>query len=309
MPCYNTATVVRRAVESVLNQSITDLELIAIDDGSVDGTLAILESIAPNDARLRVLSNENNVGPGVTRNRGIEAARGEWLAFIDSDDWYEPRRLEILLEEVERDGASIVTDNQYLVRDGAKRPWRRLRPHIRDRVRRLKLQDLLEGDHWSRISNLGLLKPMVRRKHLLDHNIRYDEEIGPGEDFYFLLKCAKHASYVLFINIPLYNYLVREGSLSRSPSLDYVDATRVMHIRCSEQFAGQVEPSVEALMNQRGRDLIKALRYKRMVTPLKERDIGRSLKQIRSDPGALLIVGRMAVIHLGRQIPVLLVKR
>jgi len=87
MPCFNAAAYLREAVASVLNQTLQDLELIVVDDGSTDESPGILDALARSDGRLRVV-RQDNAGPSQARNRGIEIARGEWLAFLDADDWW-----------------------------------------------------------------------------------------------------------------------------------------------------------------------------------------------------------------------------
>jgi len=96
MPCYNAASFLREAVTSVLGQSLQELELLVVDDGSTDDSPRILEELARADARLRLLRQEN-AGPSPARNRGIEAARAPWLAFLDADDWWDPDCLAKLL--------------------------------------------------------------------------------------------------------------------------------------------------------------------------------------------------------------------
>lgn len=92
IPTFNRAHVLGRAIESVLGQTYHDLELIVVDDGSVDDTEAIVGKIT--DTRLRYVRQPKNRGVSAARNRGIEEARGEWLAFLDSDDLWLPQKLE-----------------------------------------------------------------------------------------------------------------------------------------------------------------------------------------------------------------------
>ncbi len=301
MPCYNGADSVRRAIDSVLAQTCSGFELVVVDDASTDGTPEIIAKIANNEPRIRVVLSERRAGPGAARNMGISEARGEWIAFIDSDDWYESRRLEVLLDEAERDGATLVADNQFFMRKHTDRPCYQLRSSVEDRVRRLTPYDLLKGDRWGRMANIGLLKPVVKRQFLEDSDIRYDEEFSGAEDFYFLLKCTQRASYVLFVTEPLYNYQISLGSFGSSPSVDMVVATRLIHERCSNLFKGKVDPSVLELMERRGRDLDNAIRYKRLITQIRALDFTQSTKQFLSDPGVLPFVVRMALLHLARQ--------
>ncbi|MCP4643907.1 MAG: glycosyltransferase [bacterium] len=101
MPVYNGAATVRRAVDSVLCQTWRDLELVAVDDGSTDGTADVLNACVEADDRVRVVRNPSNQGIAPTLNTGTNAARGEWLAHIDADDEWVPDKLRKQMEFVE----------------------------------------------------------------------------------------------------------------------------------------------------------------------------------------------------------------
>lgn len=96
IPVYNAAQYLRACIESVFAQTVTELEIIAINDGSTDESLQILEHLAAQDGRLRVIHQENS-GVSAARNRGLEEASGEYIAFVDSDDTLEPDLYETLL--------------------------------------------------------------------------------------------------------------------------------------------------------------------------------------------------------------------
>lgn len=106
MPCFNAAAYLREAVASVLNQSLRDLELVVVDDGSTDDSPRILAELARTDARLHVV-RQDNAGPSPARNLGIEIARGEWLAFLDADDWWSTDCLRRLHEAAVTSGAGL----------------------------------------------------------------------------------------------------------------------------------------------------------------------------------------------------------
>lgn len=95
MPVYNAYDYLQLAIDTVLSQTLRELELICIDDGSTDGSLAIIKESQEKDARIRIVT-ENNAGPSVARNKGIIRARGEFIIFLDADDVYEPTLLETL---------------------------------------------------------------------------------------------------------------------------------------------------------------------------------------------------------------------
>ena len=106
VPIYQVEPYLRRCVDSILRQTFQDLEILLVDDGSPDGCGAICDAYAREDSRVRVLHKENG-GLSSARNAGIDAARGEWLAFADSDDWLDPDMLEILHTAALKYGAQI----------------------------------------------------------------------------------------------------------------------------------------------------------------------------------------------------------
>ena len=106
MPCYNCETSLVRTAECIRAQTVADWELIAVDDGSSDGTGAALDALARADARIRVIHQENG-GVSRARNAGMAAARGEWLAFVDADDVLPPDALATLLA-LDDGGADIL---------------------------------------------------------------------------------------------------------------------------------------------------------------------------------------------------------
>lgn len=105
MPSWNTGEFITESIRSVLNQTYTNWELIIIDDCSSDDTDQIVESI--NDERIKYLKNEKNCGAALTRNRGLREARGEWIAFLDSDDLWMPEKLEHQIDFMKKNGYSL----------------------------------------------------------------------------------------------------------------------------------------------------------------------------------------------------------
>lgn len=107
MPAYNAGRFLEAAIRSVMDQTVADWELLVLDDGSSDDTLAIARRLAQGDSRIRVLPNERNMGVAKTRNRGFDLCRGEYVALLDSDDVWLPNKLERQLGRMAESGADI----------------------------------------------------------------------------------------------------------------------------------------------------------------------------------------------------------
>lgn len=106
MPIYNAFDYLRPALDTVLDQTLREIEVICIDDGSTDKSLAVMKEYQERDSRIRIVT-ENNAGVSVARNKGIMRARGEFVIFLDADDFYEPTLLEVLYEAAVRDELDI----------------------------------------------------------------------------------------------------------------------------------------------------------------------------------------------------------
>ena len=107
VPVYNAEKTLSKAIDSILSQTETEIELILVDDGSSDESLAICQSYAERDSRVIIISQEN-AGVSAARNAGIAAAHGVYIGFVDADDWIAPEMYERLLEEAKRTGADVV---------------------------------------------------------------------------------------------------------------------------------------------------------------------------------------------------------
>lgn len=108
VPCYNVAQFLPRCLMSLTNQSLTDMEIICIDDKSTDNTLDVLRDWEKDDLRIRVIENDENMGVGFTRNRGIDLAKGEFVGFVDPDDWIDTDFYKKLIDVAEKTMTPVV---------------------------------------------------------------------------------------------------------------------------------------------------------------------------------------------------------
>ena len=111
VPVYNCAPYVERCVRSIMAQTYTDLEIICVDDGSSDNSGKILDSLAEEDSRIRVI-HQKNAGVSAARNRGLDIATGELITFVDGDDAIEPDMYEILLPYFDDPDVDIVINDR-----------------------------------------------------------------------------------------------------------------------------------------------------------------------------------------------------
>ena len=162
MPSYRSEPFLAQAVESVVAQTVTDWELLILDDQSPDGAWEIAQSYAQRDPRIHCLRSEENLGVAETRNRGIESARGEWIAFLDSDDIWHDEKLEKQLDVAKRTGAGLIYTAYAIFRNEDQH---RVRYAVPQSVNYDAL--LLENV-------IGCSTAMVRRSLLTNHRFRRD---------------------------------------------------------------------------------------------------------------------------------------
>jgi len=112
VPCYNVEKFIRQCMDSIVNQTLTDLEIICLNDGSTDGTLAILQEYAAKDSRVRIIDKPNS-GYGDSMNKGLEAATGEYIGIVESDDWADADMFEALYKAAKEHDCDMVKSNFY----------------------------------------------------------------------------------------------------------------------------------------------------------------------------------------------------
>ena len=201
------------AVESVLRQMFTDFELLVVDDGSTDGTMDALSDIT--DPRLRCLANPRNMGPGAARNTGIRAARGEWVAFQDSDDEWLPRKLEKQMARLAEAGAEVVacyTGMAILGQSEHSPNGRTILSYIPGPEQRIVDGDLEEALFAHSFISTQML--MARRSTLLDIG-GFDEALRALEDWDCAIRLAQRGRFV-FVDEPLVIQTFSDNSITRS---------------------------------------------------------------------------------------------
>ncbi|UWR43205.1 glycosyltransferase family 2 protein (plasmid) [Phaeobacter inhibens] len=214
MASRNAAAYLPLAIRAVLAQTLTDLELIIVDDASEDDSWAVIRAAAAIDPRIRAQRRSHSGGPAIARNDALALARGEWVAICDSDDSQHPRRLEMMLNAAGDLAADVVADDMILF---SGQPMARgatiLGRHAPKVAQMLNLKDLvLSGVDLEGISHIGYLKPLIKRCFLND--LRYDPRLRIGEDhdLYLRLVLAGAKMWVL----PMAAYLYRRHVASTS---------------------------------------------------------------------------------------------
>ena len=227
IPAYNSAGYIGQAVESALAQTLTDLEVIVVDDHSSDHTVHVVKQI--RDDRLKMYVNEQNVGPSSTRNLGFQAARGKWIAVLDSDDWWEPERLSQLVQAAERNKADVIFDDMYYINETEQTPYATFLAMHDPGIAESGLDTKLSPMHYLD-KGYGILQPVFRTEFLRQHHIRYDPDIRNSEDVGIILDCFLKGAKIWIHPWPYYYYRIRSNSISHvSEAFRYVDPLKMIN--------------------------------------------------------------------------------
>jgi glycosyltransferase involved in cell wall biosynthesis len=202
IPAYNAGRYVEEAVDSVLAQTYPAVEILVVDDGSTDDTR---ERLDPYGDKIRYI-RQDNAGPSAARNNGIRAARGRYVAFLDADDLFHPRRIELQVPVAEADPAvGLVASGQV---EGDEVRWEPI-PTDPIPVDHVRLEDLVLR---SRFGTCGVL---VRAECFAAVGV-FDESLGSAEDLDMWMRIAGQYR-VVRLRAPLWWYRPTPGSLSRHP--------------------------------------------------------------------------------------------
>jgi len=219
VPAYNVEDHLGDSLASLERGSLQDFEVLIVDDGSVDRTAEVARRRADRDSRFILITTENG-GSGAARNRGLDRARGEYVAFLDADDWVEPEMFERLLEVTETFPYDAVScdlvfehPNSSIVETSASRAGAYTRSEIEGSIFPL----LLTSDRLTREWPYRLVTKVFRRQHLHDHGIRFAEHLRAAQDFTFSVEAMYRAQNFFYLR-GLDGYHYRKNPTSRTNS-------------------------------------------------------------------------------------------
>lgn len=201
VPVYNAEKYLQRCCESVLNQSYKQIELILVDDGSTDNSLEICESFKKQDARVKVVHKENG-GVSSARNKGIEVAVGEFIMFVDSDDWIDFDTVEVLINLALHNGTDIVVYSLLNEYPNIQYPLQ-----IDDAV--MSINDIINS--YKLIKNpdailCSVCNKLYKREIIIKNNIKFLDNIKFGEDFIFNSQIIKYIDKISGSSRTMYHY-------------------------------------------------------------------------------------------------------
>ncbi len=220
IPCYNTEKYISLCLESVLNQTFSDIEIICVDDGSTDGTRSLLEKFKEKDKRLKLIFNEKS-NAGSARNAGLKACEGKYLWFMDSDDFAEPLFLEKAVESLESSGSDMLAshsdvfdENTLCFKDGwgIVDKWLPLERPVNHTMFKGNAFLTLVGWPWDKVFRSDFIKKM---------NLNF-QEVDSSNDLKFVFSAIIFAGKIDILDEVLVHHRInRADSIENSKSKDF----------------------------------------------------------------------------------------
>lgn len=236
VPIYNVEPYLTRCINSLLNQTYENIEIILVNDCSPDNSKSIMESYSQKDSRVKCIFQPKNMGVSAARNKGLEAATGDWIAFCDGDDWYLPEFCEEMLKSAEKNGSDFVICNYQLVSDNG--------PSVTvDSISAIK--DDLSVKNVIACGSVSSCCHLFKKELFRLSNALYPEGIGHSEELPVIPVLAKYSQKISIVDKALYCYYQRSGEVSASNSTaDYEDQLLVSISKMEKALGENYKPEI-----------------------------------------------------------------
>lgn len=262
VPVYNVAPYLRKCINSILNQTYKNLEILLIDDGSTDESLSICRHFEKSDCRVNVLHQENK-GVSSARNFGLSYMSGEYVLFVDADDWIEPDMVEKLVAElIENRTSDVVFCGYREIEDNTDRILKIVSPNLHKCVSRDDGVAEIFGSYstmlWNKLFRTSLIGP---------ENL-FDESLKIGEDELWMIDTLKKSCSIVLIGTPLYNYRYRGTGASKDFTLsiarmtDYESQKKVLH-SIADYHSNRLTQCAQERLYYTGQTIMKIAYYEK----------------------------------------------
>jgi len=280
-PAYKAARYIGQAIESVQAQTLTDWEMIIVDDASPDETAEVVKRYL-DDPRIKLIRSERNRGECGARNLALEAAQGEWIAVLDADDWFAPERLEHLWRFAQEKGAILVADLQLQIDDNGQTYGVAFSDTLQPPTvpTRYSIRDYLR-EHIA-------IKPFFSRRHALDHNLRYPEGIVLGGDHIFQTQLQLKGAELWIVPEPNYYYRVHPTSMVSAVGRS-VEKINTLFERLLQLDEIRNNPELIRCVQADWRRVLLADKYRRFAAAVKQRQWRVALEHFSLDTASMFL--------------------
>lgn len=285
---FNKQDYIAEAVNSVLAQTEPAVEVIVVDDCSTDCTREVVRALMERDTRVRLIALQRNVGQPAALNVGMTAARGDWVAILDGDDWVAPWLYAHLLAVAEREGAAVVASDMQWVDGGRTEPWRRLLLPGRPDPIRVDAATFIRSSMPYDMRPLSFLQPMLRRD-LVERGLRYDEGDRFDLDFGILLRAILIGGRPMAVSPELgYFYRQLPGSMMSTRGVATLRGMKASNDALLADCAQYGDQAAAALVRRRSRAVAREVARAELVSAIRSRGWRTVAARLLASPGDVL---------------------
>lgn len=212
VPVYNVAQYLKRSMESLVNQTLKDIEIIIVNDGSTDNSLKICKEYAAQDDRI-MLVDQKNMGVSEARNVGMQKATGEYIGFIDPDDWVELNMFEEMYYAAKNNNADA-TICEYLIEAGDKKEIKPFNMEAKtlqkNEILNLLVKNMIGAKHLFNQEGVimgSVCRVLFKRSNLEKWSLKFNKNLALMEDLIFCVEYFIKANQIRIINKPFYHYV------------------------------------------------------------------------------------------------------
>jgi glycosyltransferase involved in cell wall biosynthesis len=223
IPVYNVENYIAKCIDSILAQTFTDFECILINDGSTDNSGNLCNQYAKQDDRIIVIHQEN-AGPSSARNAGLDKAKGEWIGFVDSDDWCDIDMFSQLYDNAVKNNADVSACGWKCISQDNIETYTQGKEYIYngfEAIIEMFGNKYFAGYIWNKL---------IKAQYFSEYNIRFDINITPFEETLVLYKILKQIKKVFYLPIPYYNYVANPNSITHKSPLSWITSLPAFEI-------------------------------------------------------------------------------
>ena len=211
LPVYNVESYLRQCLDSIIMQTLEDIEIICVNDGSTDNSLEILQEYKNKDSRIKIINQENR-GQGVARNIALENITGDYIGFVDPDDYISPNMYKTLYETAIKHNCDIVEESFYIKNE--------IRNYLKKRKNKLnlpknKIFNYKVKKNYVFSPNLAIWNKLYKTSFIKENDIKFFET-KKGEDIIFTIKSRVLASKIVYIDNADYYYRIKKDNVPKS---------------------------------------------------------------------------------------------
>lgn len=249
VPVYNAEIYLRKCLDSILGQTLADIEIIVVNDESPDNSLEIIRQYEARDKRIRVVNRKQNGGLARARNSGLRIAGGDYIGFVDCDDWIEPDMFEKMYDAgLKTDADIVICDYNRIFENHVEKSRLGVRTEILD-MDGLGIKQYFERYQATYNHGDEVWNKIYKRKYLQDYQIWFDTETF-SEDKLFNLSCLLNVKRICTIHAAFYNYLQREGSLMYREKPEYTKMQMILMEKFYSKIQKHHKHDFNALFNE-----------------------------------------------------------